>query len=684
MHHIIFLQDLAVVMIVAALVTVLFRRLKQPVVLGYIVAGIIIGKHTPPFALIHDQHTIETLSELGMIFLMFSLGLEFSLRKLRSVGATALIAATLEILVMVWAGYSLGQAFGWKPMDSVFLGAILSISSTTIIIKALEELGKTKESFAKVIFGILIVEDMLAIVMLALLSGYAVTGTMSVTNIGWTFLQLAAFLGTLLVGGLILVPRFLNWVAGFKSNETLLVCVVGLCFGVSLLAVELGYSVALGAFLIGAIIAEARAIAKIEALTHPVRDLFSAVFFVSIGLLIDPRLMLQHAVPILIITVVVIVGKVLACTLGAFLCGNERRDSVRVGMGLAQIGEFSFIIAGLGLSLRVTSDFLYPIAVAVSALTTLTTPYLVRSSDKIVAWFDAHAPRRLGKTLDAYTRWLGELGRNRRSGLAASLLRKWTWQILINLLLIAALFITAGALRARVLGWWPGVPGGDDGVKAMLWLAATFLSLPMLIACFRKLEAMGMLISEVAVSRAVAKEATDAFRTIIRHTVLAIGCAILLLVVLVLSSTILPSWKVLIGVALLIAFAVVRLRRSFTRLYSKAQAALVETFAQTPEAHAPAASTVVLPTMLRDAKLQVVTLADGAPAAGQLIVELQLRTATGASIVGIEREGENIVNPGPEEDLRKGDRVLLLGTPEKLAAAVQLLTGKTSAPTLHE
>src|SRR4030095_9437903 len=347
MHGFTILQDLAIVMIVAAVVSLLFRQLKQPVVLGYILAGVIIGPHTPPFPLIADEEAIKTLSELGVIFLMFALGLEFSLRKLREVGATALIAATLEILLMVWAGYELGRVFGWGQMDSVFLGAILSISSTTIIIKALEELGKTKDKFAQIVFGILIVEDILAIVMIALLSGFATTGSFAPAEVGATIARLCAFLGVLLVAGLITVPRLLNYVASFKSNEMLLITVVGLCFGVSLLAVKLGYSVALGAFLIGAIIAEARQIVKIEALMHPVRDLFSAVFFVSIGLLIDPALLVKYAGQIVIITSVVILGKVFACSLGPFIAGYDQRSSLRVGMGLAQIGEFSFIIAAL-------------------------------------------------------------------------------------------------------------------------------------------------------------------------------------------------------------------------------------------------------------------------------------------------------------------------------------------------
>ncbi|HEV7405079.1 MAG TPA: cation:proton antiporter, partial [Chthoniobacteraceae bacterium] len=313
MQHATFLQDLALVMIVAAIVTVLFRRFKQPVVLGYILAGVIIGPHTPG-PLIKDEHAIQTLSELGVIFLMFSLGLEFSLRKLKEVGATALIAAMFAILLMVWAGYELGRGFGWKEMDSVFLGAILSISSTTIILKALQELGKAKEPFARLIFGILIVEDILAVVMIALLSGFAATGKLEAGAVGSTLLKLSAFLGTLLVVGLIAVPRLLNYVAKFRSDEMLLITVVGLCFGVSLLAVKLEYSVALGAFLIGAIIAEARQIAKIEALTHPVRDLFSAVFFVSIGLLIDPVLLVKYAGPILLISAVVVVGQIVSCT----------------------------------------------------------------------------------------------------------------------------------------------------------------------------------------------------------------------------------------------------------------------------------------------------------------------------------------------------------------------------------
>jgi K+:H+ antiporter len=670
MHAATFLSDLAIVMIVAGLVTVLFHRLKQPVVLGYIIAGVIIGPHTPPFPLINDEHTIRTLSELGIIFLMFSLGLEFSLRKLKEVGATAFIAAITAILVMMAAGYSLGQAFGWGTMDSVFLGAILSISSTTIAIKVLDEVGLKKERFAEIMFGILIVEDILAIVMIALLSGFAATGSFTVTAVGWTLLKLGSFLGILLVAGLIIVPRLLNYVARFKSNEMLLVAVLGLCFGVSLLSVQLDYSVALGAFLIGAIVAEARQIARIEMLMEPVRDMFSAVFFVSIGLLIDPMLLAKYAGPILIITAAVIIGQVASYTFGTFIAGHERQTALRVGMGLAQIGEFSFIIASLGLTLKVTSDFLYPIAVAVSALTTFITPYLLRSSDRVVAWFDRVVPGPFRAWLDLYTRWVEGL-RSERS-FAMGLVRQWSWQIALNLILIAGIFVGAASLRRYVLQWWPQIPRGQDGVKAGLWLGAMLLSLPLLIALFRKLRALCMLLSEMSVTR-TAGENVSTLRAIVANTILAAVSVLLMLLLILLSSAILPSWKLLVAQALIVIATAILLRRSFTKLYSKAQVALQETLSQPPAAHREPPVNA-LPGILREAHLRTVRVPEHGGTAGKMIGELALRTRTGASIVGIQRDEGSLVNPGADEELRAGDEILLLGSDDHLESAEKLLS----------
>ena len=666
MHGLTFLQDLAVVMIVAGVVTVIFHRFKQPVVLGYIMAGVIMGPHPPPFPLIRDEQTIHTLAELGVIFLMFALGLEFNLRKLKKVGATAFIAAALEILLMVWLGYEIGRLFGWKTMDCIFLGAILSISSTTIIVKTLQEIGRTKERFSELIFGILIVEDILAIVMLALLSGIAMTGTLQLSAVALTVGRLAIFLVVALVLGLLAVPRLLGYVAKFKSNEMLLIVVLGLCFGVSLLAVKLDYSVALGAFIIGAVISEAREIGRIETVIEPVRDMFSAVFFVAVGLLIDPALLVRYALPITVITFVVVVGKVLTCSFGTFLAGHDTRTSLRVGMGLAQIGEFSFIIAALGLTLNVTSEFLYPIAVTVSAITTLLTPYLIKNADGWVRWFDQVAPPSVVNALNLYSRWIGQLGEGQARSAATPLIHKWAWQMGLNIALVAAVFLSAGFVAQKRPAWLQRVPGGEDATNGLLWLSAVVLSLPLLIATFRKLQALGMLLGEMGAKRADAQSRAVAIQAVIANTVPAAGMVGVALFLLLLSSALLPSGRILIALIPVSIGLAVLLWRSCIKIYSKAQFALRETLSLPPLLDEPSESA---PLLLKHAQLETVTITETAAVAHKLIREIQLRTNTGAGAVAIERGGETIVNPGPDEELQPGDKVLLLGTTAQLDRA---------------
>ena len=677
MHNAAFLQDLAVVMIVAGAVTVIFQRFKLPVVLGYILAGLLIGPHTPPAKLVTDEKSIQTLAELGVVFLMFSLGLEFSLRKLKKVGFTAAIAAALEILLMLGVGYEIGRAFGWRTMDCVFLGAILSISSTTIIVKALGELGQTKERFAELIFGILIVEDILGILMLALLSGIATTGTLEGIQIVSAASNLAVFLAVALVLGLLAIPRLLAYVARFKSNEVLLVTVLGLCFGVSLLAVKLEYSVALGAFLIGAIIAEARELGRIEILTEPIRDMFSAVFFVAIGMLIDPKLILNYAWPVAIITFAVVVGKVITCSFGSFVAGNDTRTSLRVGMGLAQIGEFSFLIAALGLTRNVTSDFLYPIAVAVSGITTLLTPFLIKSSDHLVNSFDRAAPPKFVHYLALYTRWISQWREGRHPTMTSRLMRRWAWQMALNLALVAGIFFAAAYLGQRRPDWLLYLPGGDEWINAFLWLTAIVLSLPLIVATYRKMQALGLLIAEMAAARLKNEPRAAAIQTVIANTVPIAGAIGMSLHLLVLSATVLPSWRILIALLLFVAVLTMLLWRDLIRVYSKAQFALEETFAQPPPTrhHHPSPA---LAGLLKEAETVALAVVDGAPCQGRLIRELALRTETGASIVAIERAGANIVNPGPDEELLAGDQVLLLGKRAQLEAARRYLLDAAS------
>ena len=577
MHAISFIQDLAVIMLVAGVVTILFHRLKQPVVLGYIVAGFIIGPHTPPFGLIHDEDTIKTLAELGVIFLMFCLGLEFSLRKLFKVGATAFIAAFLEIILMIWIGYEIGQWFDWNTMDSLFLGAILAISSTTIIVKALNDLKMKNQRFAQLIFGVLIVEDILGIGIIALLSSIAVSGTVSSGEVFSTVGKLSLFMIVALVIGILLVPRLLAYVAKFESNEMLLITVLGLCFGFCLLVVKLEYSMVLGAFLIGAIMAESKQLIKIERLIEPVRDMFSAIFFVAIGLMIDPAILLQYAWPIAVITVAVVLGKMLSCGLGAFIAGNDGRTSLRVGMGLSQIGEFSFIIAALGMTLQVTSDFLYPVAVAVSAITTLLTPYLIRGADPLSLKIAAVMPKRMSRVFGMYGEWLRSIQPQGEGAMLASMIRKIILQVGVNLALVVAIFFTGSFFAKRIGGYLEGWISDPSWQKALIWGGALLLSLPFLIAAYRKLKALSMLLAEMSVKPEMAGRHTQRVRRVIAELIPILSLLVIFLLLAALSASILPTNKLLVLIAVVTAAVAAVLWRWFIRVHTRMQVALLET-----------------------------------------------------------------------------------------------------------
>ncbi|WP_439877496.1 cation:proton antiporter [Pseudomonas prosekii] len=577
MHAISFIQDLAVIMLVAGVVTVLFHRFKQPVVLGYIVAGFIIGPHTPPFGLIHDEETIKTLAELGVIFLMFCLGLEFSLRKLFKVGATAFIAAFLEIVLMIWIGYEIGRWFDWNTMDSLFLGAILAISSTTIIVKALNDLKMKNERFAQLIFGVLIVEDILGIGIIALLSSIAVSGTVSSGEVFSTVGKLSLFMIVALVIGILLVPRLLAYVAKFESNEMLLITVLGLCFGFCLLVVKLEYSMVLGAFLIGAIMAESRQLLKIERLIEPVRDLFSAIFFVAIGLMLDPLILLQYAWPIAVITVAVVLGKMLSCGLGAFIAGNDGRTSLRVGMGLSQIGEFSFIIAALGMTLQVTSNFLYPVAVAVSVITTLLTPYLIRSADPLSIKLAAVMPQRLSRVLGMYGEWLRSIQPQGEGALLASMIRRILLQVGVNLALVVAIFFSSAFFAERMSAYLQAWISEPSWQKALIWGGALLVSLPFLIAAYRKLKALSMLLAEMGVKPEMAGRHTQRVRRVIAEVIPILSLLVIFLLLAALSASILPTNELLVLIAVVTAAVAALLWRWFIRVHTRMQVALLET-----------------------------------------------------------------------------------------------------------
>ena len=666
-----FLQDLAVVMMVAGLVTVIFRRFRQPVVLGYILAGVIIGPNVLPKPLITSQDSVQTLAELGVVFLLFHIGLEFNFRKIKKIGFTAFIVAPLETGVMFFLGFQIGQWFEWKNMDCIYLGAIMMISSTTIIAKTLAEQKKTHNRFAEVIFGILIAEDIIAILLIAGLSGVATSGEFQVGNILAIVARLAAFLVALIVLGLLVVPRLLNFIGRFKSDETLLIAVIGLCFGMALLAEELKFSVGLGAFVAGALISESDESHRVERLVMPVRDMFSAVFFVAIGLLIDPKLIQQYALPVAVITTAIVFGKIIACSFGSFVAGYDRAVAIRAGLGLSQIGEFSFIIAALGASLGATSHFLYPIAVTVSALTSFATPYLIRYSDKFVALHDSLAPESLKNYQKDYTNWIQRVWHQRETTAVQKMVRRIILQIGINVGLIGGFYLAAIYLSKVPLPWLENFWAG--GKNTALWMTATVINLPIMIAALRKLEALSMLISEIAIPSGTAPRQKLSSRAMLSNTILFTGIIFLMLFILLFSSALLPPLKVLITFAVLAVLIALLLKAFFIRIYSKAQASIRETLSReivtAPSHSAPVKE---LPSLLHEVELCVYTVSPGSPAAGKEIGDLHVRSKTGATVAVIRRGDETIINPRATDIFQPGDEVLILADDDRVGEAERL------------
>ena len=397
------ITDLAVMLLTAGVVTIFFRRFKQPLVLGYILAGFLVGPYMPYFFTVVDSASVETWSEIGIIVLMFGLGLEFNLHKLASVGGTAVITALTEVLGMLVVGYLVGQAMGWPMMDSIFLGGMLSMSSTTIIIKAFDELGVRKEPFAELVFGTLVIEDIAGIFMMIILSTVSVSKSISGPALALQLGELVLYLALWLVLGIYILPSLLRRAREFMNDETLLIVSLGICFGMVLLADNLGFSSALGAFLAGSLLAGTVHAERVEHLSSGIKDLFGTIFFLSVGMMIDPSMVVKYAVPILIITIVTIVGKLTISSLGVLLSGQPLRNAIHCGCSLAQIGEFAFIIASLGMSLSVISDYIYPIIVSVSLITTLTTPAFIKKADHLYLFVRRTLPKKLAEKLERYT-----------------------------------------------------------------------------------------------------------------------------------------------------------------------------------------------------------------------------------------------------------------------------------------
>jgi CPA2 family monovalent cation:H+ antiporter-2 len=641
------ITDLALILGAAGLTTLIFKKLKQPLVLGYIIAGLLVGPNFNLFPTIGDLKTIQIWAEIGVIFLLFSLGLEFSFKKLVKVGGPATITAVTEVMGMLAIGFLTGKVLGWKTTDSIFLGGILSISSTTIIIRAFDELGVKTQKFAGFVFGILVVEDLVAILLLVLLSTLAASQQFAGAEMLNSVVRLAFFLAIWFLGGIYLVPTFLRRARKLMNDETLLVISVALCLLMVLLATNVGFSPALGAFIMGSILAETVYAEKIEHLTKSVKELFGAVFFVSVGMLIDPKMLVEYAGPVLLITLATIFGKALSSSLGALLAGQPLKQSIQAGLSLAQIGEFSFIIATLGLTLKVTSGFLYPIAVAVSAITTFTTPFLIRYAEPFHRFIESKLP----------ASWLAAL-ENYSSG-AQTISQLSNWQVVFRSFLKSV--VINGVVLIGLIGLTLNFlePFIQSIVSGNFWAN--------LITAVLSLAAMAPFIWALAVKRVRSKS----YQALWREKKYSRGPLVVLELFRVALALFLVSFLLeqlfSLQMALITALVLIvvvfplfthRLRKTYTRIEQR--------FLQNLNARENAEDNPVSRLLPWDAHLTQLLVSPDALCAGNTLMELGFRENYGVNIAQIERGRRTITIPKGEERLLPGDKITVIGTDEQL------------------
>lgn len=638
------IYDLAVLLTAAGVITVLFKKLRQPVVLGYILAGLLVGPHVHVIPTVVDLPNLKVWAEIGVIFLLFALGLEFSFKKLVRVGGAAFITAFIEVLAMLGVGYLVGWAMGWSQMDCIFLGGILAISSTTIIIRAFDEAGVKGRRFVSLVFGVLIVEDLFAILLLVVLSTLAITKSLEGMETFAALLKLGFFLVIWFLGGILLVPTMLRKFRPHMNGETLLIFACGLCFLMVIFATHVGFSPALGAFVMGSILAETTDAERIERVIHPVKDLFAAVFFVSVGTLIDPRALWIHAWPVAIISIVTILGKLLSSTLGALLAGQPPKRAIQAGMSLAQIGEFSFIIAGLGVTLSVTSEFLYPIAVGVSALTTFTTPYMIRSSDYLAAYLERTLPG--FKKLEAR----GLAPKHKQESMIDwhYLTVNYAAAIVANAAIVSAIFLTV----ARWLR-----PYLETQIESQRVVNATSLAVA-LAASTPFLWAW--LLGKPTLSRLSPRSPLKGPRVIVLTLeILRFGSAIALIGILtprIVTAPIAFASTMFWAVVVLLLFS-----RYWKSLYTWLEDHFVSNLAERDRAqNLPR----IAPWDAHIAKLEVSPDSEGA---GKTLEENAIREKFGITIGLIERGSKVITAPMRHERLLPFDRVSVIGTDDQLA-----------------
>lgn len=646
-------SDLAVILVSAGLVTLLFKKLRQPVVLGYIVAGILAGPSIKEIPTVTDVQSIHVWADIGVVFLLFALGLDFSFKKLMKVGGTAVTGAVTVVIGMMTLGYITGLSLGWGHMNSLFLGGMLSMSSTTIIFKAFDDMGLRNQRFAGVVFGILVVEDLFAILLMVLLSTLAVSKHVEGIELLNSVVKLGVFLLFCFVIGIYLIPSFLKKTQRFLNDETLLIVSLGLCLGMVMIATKAGFSSALGAFVMGSILAETIDAEHIEKIVKPVKDLFGAIFFVSVGMLIDPVLLWEYKIPILILTTVVMVGQILFGSFGVLLSGQTVKVAIQSGFSLAQIGEFAFIIATLGLSLGVTDQFLYPIVVAVSVITTFFTPYMIRLAEPAYKIAERTIPANWMRFLERYS-----------SG-SNTIRQKSTWNKLLKALM-------------RIVGTYTAV----TLVLIFIWLqfVAPFIisKLPGIRGEIISLVLIIVMISPMLRAIMMKKNHSAEYQQLWQDSKYNRGplvSLIILRIILCIGLVMLPVARLLnaaAGIAMAIAATVIAIVIFSKRL--KKQSILMERHFFTNlsaremenQRNAPINQKFASHLLERDLHLADFEVKQNSPSMGKTLKELNFRQKCNVNIVTIIRGNRRINIPGGNERLYPFDKLVVVGADDDL------------------
>lgn len=656
-----FISDLAVILISGGIVTIIFKRLKQPVVLGYIVAGLLAGPHITFLPTVTDTANVQVWSEIGIIFLLFALGLEFSFKKLINVGGTASIATLINMGSMIIVGYIIGKLLGWGFMDSLFLGGMLSMSSTTIIIKAFSDMGLQKKKFAGIVFGMLIVEDLAAILMMVLLSTLAVSQKFQGSELLEGSLKLVFFILIWFVVGIYLIPTILKKLKKYLNDETLLIIAIGMCLGMVLFASSVGFSAALGAFIMGSILAETIEAKHIEHLVEPLKNLFGAVFFVSVGMMIDPNIIFQNAGVVIILTFTILIGMPIFAALGVIASGQSLKVAVQSGFSLAQIGEFSFIIASLGTSLGVTSNTLYPIIVAVSVITTFTTPYFIKLSNPIADWLEKKVPPKWGRLIKGYaaSSYKTVNKQNDWNKLLKSILSLVAIYFSISL---AIMLIFQKFINPLIMGYIPNIWGR-------------------LLAAIITLISMAPFMRAIIMKKNRSKEFRNLWNdnkfnqgALISLIILRIAlCMLLSLMVLI---PLFPKMTVLLAILAFIFLTIITFSQGFKKQSRRIEAHFMENLnrKQKFEESQAAISTKVTNDLLsKDIHIEELEISPQSPSVGKTLQELNFRQTTGVYIITIIRGNKKINIPDGKEYLYPYDTIVVSGSDEEIQKLTQTI-----------